>query len=93
MDEMNNDLKLLEAEFIAARCKLRNLQGKLGMFLSEKHEGFVPNVKSADDHAAEEMRKMVAASIVKLDQYEIQRDYWFEREENWCKLLELCNLK
>ena len=86
MAEMNNELRVFEAELIAARCKLRQLNGKIGLYLQQEHTSSVPGIESANDKSAKAMQKIINESLLKLDQYDLQRDYLFEKEKGYEKI-------
>lgn len=89
MAEMIDELKVMEAEFIAARCKLRQLQGKLGLFILNPHESNLDGHTNPSDFTAKHMKKLVDESLRKLDHYELQRDFYFENHANWERILHL----
>ena len=93
MAEMNNDLQTLEAEFISLRCKLRQLGGRVKLFNSIDHPNGLSGIKSANDRTAKEMLRAISYSLCKMDEYEYQRDYWFEREAGFEKINSLSVFK
>ena len=88
MAEMMNELKEFEDEFFAIRCQLRQLSGKVGLFASIEHERSVKNMRSANNRSADAMLKDITYALTKLDEYEYQRDYFFEREAGWERIYE-----
>ena len=89
MAEMMKELQEFEDQYFALRCQLRQLSGKVGLFTSQEHERSVDFMQSASDRSAKDMLKFLTYALSKLDQYEFQRSYWFEREAGFEKIQEL----
>lgn len=83
MAETMNELQNLEYEFVALRCKLRQLQGKVGFFVETPHTTANPYQKNPNDLAASDMLNLINITLGKLDQYETKKDYRFARYNAW----------
>lgn len=91
MAEMLQELQELETQFFEIRGKLRHLKGKVRLFQSVEHKSSSDciSIKSANDLVAYDMLTTISYALMKLDQYDYQRDYWFERESSLEKLTQM----
>ena len=90
MAEMLQELQELETQFFEIRTKLRHLKGKVGLFQSIEHEPVDSiSLQSADNRAAHDMLVDINYALMRLDQYEYQRDYWFERASGFEKITKI----
>ena len=89
MSDMHEDLEKLENRLIKAKLELQNIKGLAKIFSEYEHPSKYPRKLSANDQTARALITELNFALMHLKQFEIYKDFYFNQESCYEKILDI----